>query len=360
MTKISSILIFTLLILTSCIKEDELKRPFVTYNPVEINDGWQISSPEAEHVDPAVLTKIYKDFHEDEEIWQVRSLLVFRNGKLIAESYTKDPDDIHTPRAIWSATKQVIGLLTGIALEKDLIKSLNDPIGNYLPQTEQYENKKSIAVSHLLTMTSGIDYSNDGLPGQTDDILRQIPDKITDFILGRPLAETPGEVVSYKDCDPQLVSAIIQQQAGKSTYLWAKEVLFDPLEINYLMWDEYKDGTTLGGFGILTTPRELSKFGQCVLDSGMWNGKTVVSKEWIKEMTTVRIEELYDFQFGYLWWKDPGRNMTFMSGHGGQYVCILPAKQLVVVITSEPNTQGDFQFGKEGFSWIDRIEEAAY
>ena len=63
------------------------------------------------------LTEIYKDFHADENIWQVRSLLVFRNGKLVAESYTKDDNDITTPRAIWSATKQVVGLLTGIALE---------------------------------------------------------------------------------------------------------------------------------------------------------------------------------------------------------------------------------------------------
>ena len=204
-------------------------------------------------------------------------------------------------------------------------------------------------------MRSGISYINDGLEGQTDDILRQLPEKITDFILGRPLANPPGEIVQYKDCDPQLVSSIIQENCGKSTVEWASEVLFEKLEITNLNWKNYIDGVTLGGFGILTTPRELAKFGQCVLDSGEWKGTTVVTKDWIKQMTTVRIPDIYGYQFCYLWWKDENRGMTYMSGHGGQYVCIIPAKNLIVVMTAEVNTQGDFQFGKEAFGWVDRI-----
>ena len=357
--KHSFIFILFTFILSSCLKEEELKRPFESYIPKQINDGWKISDPAAENINPASLTEIYKDFHADENIWQVRSLLVFRNGKLVAESYTKDDNDITTPRAIWSATKQVIGLLTGIAIEKQIIRSINDPISDYLIETDEYVDKKAITIEDLLTMRSGILYSNDGLEGQTDDILRQLPEKITDFILSRPLKDTPGEKVQYKDCDPQLVSSIIQTNCGKSTSHWASEVLFEKLEIKNLLWDNYKDGITLGGFGILTTPRELAKFGQCVLDSGMWKGIPVVNKDWIKLMTTVRIQDIYGYQFGYLWWKDESRGMTFMSGHGGQYVCILPAKNLIVVMTSEVNTQGDFQFGKEAFEWVDRITEIA-
>jgi CubicO group peptidase (beta-lactamase class C family) len=353
--KSTGILLFSLLLITSCLKEEELKKPFKSYVPREINDGWEVSTPAAEGIDPAVLTEIYEDFHADDNIWQVRSLLVFRNGKLVAESYTKDENDITTPRAIWSATKQVVGLLTGIALEQQLITSVDDPISNYLTETDKYQDKKEITIEQLLTMRSGISYSNDGLDGQTDDILRQLPDKITGFILGLPQTNAPGEEARYKDCDPQLVSSVIQSSCGKSTAEWAKEVLFDKLEIENLFWHNYKDGLTLGGFGILTTPREMAKFGQCVLDSGMWKGTAVVTKEWIRQMTTVRVQDIYDYQFCYLWWKDEGRGMTFMSGHGGQYVCILPSKNLIVVMTAEPNTQGEFQFGKEAFDWVDRI-----
>lgn len=352
-----NLFLFLLLLFSSCLKEEELKKPFVSYVPEQINDGWQISSPAAEGVDPVSLNEIYKRFHDDESIWQVRSLLVFRNGKLIAESYTKDENDITTPRAIWSCTKQVVGLLTGIAIEKHLIQSINDPISDYLPETGLNPDKKNIQIRHLLTMRSGISYSNDGLAGQTADLLRQLPDRITDYILQIPLGNAPGEKFQYKDGDPQLISSIIQEKCGQSTANWAKEVLFDPLEIENLEWTGYKDGVTFGGFGILTTPREMAKFGQLVLDSGMWKGSEVVKKEWIKEITTVREENVYSNQFGFLWWIDRSREMIFMSGHGGQYVCIIPSKKLIVVMTAEVNTQGDFQFGREGFEWVDRIRE---
>lgn len=355
--KTKYLLLLIIPLLSSCLQEDELKKPFVSYTPFELHDGWILSSPEIEGINSQQLKEIYSEFHANQDIWQARSLLVFRNGKLVAESYTKDDTDQTTPRAMWSCTKQVVGLLTGIALENKLINSVNDSIGRYLPETTDYPDKRKITIEQLLTMKSGIDYSNDGLKGQSDDILRQLPDNITDFILGRTLANNPGEKAFYKDCDPQLVACILQQTSGMKTREWAKEVLFTPLEIKNMEWMDYKDGTTLGGFGIMSTPREMAKFGQLVLDSGMWKGNTIVNKNWIKEMTTVRVEDMYSNQFCYLWWKDESRKMTYMHGHGGQYVCIIPDKKLVVVMTAEVNTQDDFQFGKEAFDWVDKIVE---
>lgn len=357
-TYLSILVALAAILLTSCLKEDELKKEFVSFTPQLLEDGWELSTPSAEKLNNDKLTGIYRDFHGDEDIWQVRSLLVFRNGRLISESYTKDDRDRTSPRAIWSCTKQVVGLLTGIAIEKQLIGSVEDPIGDYLKETNAHPDKKNIQIRHLLTMRSGISYSNDGLSGQTDDILRQLPDQINGFILGQPLKYQPGEHFQYKDCDPQLLASIIQQQAGKSTGEWAEEVLLGPLEIENLIWENYRDGVSLGGFGILTTPREMAKFGQLVLDKGVWKGSRVVSEEWINEMTTIREEDVYDAQFGYLWWIDRDREMIFMSGHGGQYVCIVPDKNLIVVMTAEVNTQGDFQFGREAFKWVDRIVDA--
>lgn len=354
--QISALLI--LFLLFSCLKEDELKNPFVSYTPLDIGDGWQVSEPEIQGINPEQLTEIYKEFHSDENIWQVRSLLVFKNGKLVAESYTKDPNDKYTPRAIWSCTKQVIGLLTGIAIDKQLILDVNEPIDKYIPNA-QNTDKANITIEHLLTMKSGICYSNDGLSGQTDDILRELPDNVTDFILSRPLAYLPGEKAVYKDCDPQLISSVLQGATGKSTFDWASEVLLQPLQIQFFDWMKYKDGTTFGGFGIMTTPREMAKFGQLVLDSGMWNNQQIVGKEWIEEITTPR-EELYNYQFGYLWWIDTERNIVNMSGHGGQYVFILPDKNMLIVFTSEVNTQGDFQFTRDkAIQWVDKINSIA-
>jgi CubicO group peptidase (beta-lactamase class C family) len=359
MKKFACFLLLVLLF-TSCLKEDDLKKPFKSFTPRQMNDGWELSTPAEENIDNDALTAIYRDFHANADTWQVRSLLVFRNGKLVAESYTKDDNDITTPRAIWSCTKQVIGLLTGIAIEKQMIHSVNDPISFYLTEVSRYPDKKNIRIEDLLTMRSGISYSNDGLSGQTADLLRQLPDRSTEFILGRPQQYSPGVYADYKDCDPHLLSAIIQSQCGKTTAEWAKEVLFDKLEIKNLYWDTYKDGISPGGWGILTTPRELAKFGQCVLDSGQWKGQPIVSKEWIKQMTTVQIPDMYGYQFCYLWWRDTSRGMIFTWGHGGQYVCIIPEKRLMVVMTAEVNTQDDFQFKNGAFNWVDRIAKIAY
>jgi CubicO group peptidase (beta-lactamase class C family) len=342
--------------LTSCLREDDFKKEFVTYRPVELNDGWAIADPASENIDPIALEQIYTDFHADDRLWQVRSLLVFRNGKLVAESYTKDESDRETPRAIWSQTKQVLSLLTGIAIDKGIIGGVDDSIAEYLPEMEDHPDKQAITIEHLLTMKSGISYSNDGIPGQTDDILMQLPDNITDFILSRPLADTPGEVSRYKDGDPQLLAACIENRCGKPLTQWATENLFHQLNIENLKWNKYRDSTTLGGFGILSTPREMAKFGQLVLDGGYWKGASIVSKAWIDKMTTERIADMYGFQFGYLWWIDKSRNVLMMNGHGGQYVVVVPDKKMMVVFTAEVNTQGDFQFRSQ-MEWVDRILE---
>lgn len=348
-----------LLLLSSCLKDDAMKNSFVSYTPTDIGDGWLLSNPESEGIDLVQLKEIYKEFHSDENIWQVRSLLVFKNGKLVAESYTKDTNDRYNPRAIWSCTKQVVGILTGIAIDRQLISDVNEPISKYIPDAKDTD-KANITIEHLLTMKSGISYSNDGLSGQTDDILRQLPDKVTNFILSRPLAYQPGEKAVYKDCDPQLVSSVLQGASGKSASEWAVEVLLQPLQIQYFDWMNYKDGTTFGGFGIMTTPREMAKFGQLVLDGGKWNNHQIVSNEWIRDMTKPR-EEIYSYQFGYLWWSDSERNMVYMSGHGGQFVFVLPDKKMLIVMTSEVNTQGDFQFTRNrAIQWVDKINSISH
>ncbi len=347
-------------LLVSCLPEDALKTSFASYRPAAMNDGWAISTPSAEAIDSTTLSEIYRQFHSDATLWQVRSLLVFRNGNLVAESYTKDPADATTPRAVWSCTKQVVSLLTGIAIDKKLI-TLQDSISKFLPEASNHADKRGITLRHLLTMRSGIDFQNGGLSGQTQALLRQIPDNSVEFILARPLEAAPGQKFRYTDGSPHLVSAMLQRATGKPLRDWAREVLFSKLSISRLNWTEYRDGVTLGGFGILSTPRELAKFGQLVLNGGKWRGEQLVSKQWIEEMTTETSDVAgYSAQFGYCWWLYKSRSLWAMDGHGGQYVFVAPKKNMVIVMTAEVNTQDDFQFlNTEALRWVDKILNAA-
>jgi CubicO group peptidase (beta-lactamase class C family) len=348
---------FFSIILTSCLREDPLKLPFLSFTPANLGDGWEIATPEEVGIDSDALKEVFRYVHKDNNHWQIRSLLVFRNNKLVAESYMKDRNDQTNLHPIWSNTKQVIGILTGMAIDRNLI-SLEDRISDFFPNAPS--DKREITIEDLLLMKSGINYDNDGYFGGDALKAREALSNTLDYIFGLGL-HAPIGTYRYKNSDPHLLSAIIQEVVGKTTRDWAQEVLFDKIGITRLEWRTYRrDGITLGGFGILTTPREMGKIGQLVLNNGMWNGEQIVSKDWIDEMTTPRIPpnvtRTTDIAFGYQWWIEIERNIIFMWGRGGQFVFINKDKNLIVVMTGETNTAGDHNFSVfQALSIYDRI-----
>lgn len=336
-------------LLPACLKEEALKLPFTTYAPAVLSDGWAVATPEEAGMDGAALTRIYRDFHERSDLWQVRSLLVFRHGRLVAESYTKDTADRTRPTAVWSCTKQVMALLTGMALEQGLLTDTMDAIAAYMPEAvAAHPDKAAIRLRDLLTMRSGIGFENGGLHGGSNQLLKQIPANSLDFVLGLPLRHTPGTAFHYSDGDPQILSAVLQAQTGQSVRDWAREVLFEPLGMRHYDWIVYRDGLTMGAFGISATPREMARFGQLVLDGGVWRGQALVPSDWIGTMTSPKVSAretaYHGLSFGYYWWVDEARGTVFMNGQGGQFVFVKPDAGLVVVMTAEPNTQGTHQF----------------
>ena len=335
---------------------------FGSFNPVHI--GHLII---ANHIlNETELQKIYEYYHESKDLWQVRSLLVFRNNKLVAETYTKNPAEITTQYVpIWSCTKQIMGILTGIAIEQGVIDDIDDPIQKYLPaEIARHPDKGAITLRNLLMMESGIAFENGGFYGESNQLLLQNPSNSLDYILGLSTPYAPGEHFYYKDGDPHLISAILQRQTGKTTKDWAKEVLFSKTGFQNYDWIVYKDGITMGAFGILTTPREMARIGHVALNKGFWNGQQIVNSEWIEEMTTTKIPvgKVNGFggsSFGYLWWIEESRGMVFMGGHGGQHVFVKPSKNLVIVTTAD-KTDDYEKFGfyiDKAFDIFDRIDK---
>ena len=336
--------VFLILLAVSCLKDDDLNLPFSSMEPRALNDGLEISTPSKENIDSNALQDIYRGIYSNEDLWSLRSLLVFRNGKLVAETYLKDESDLINRHLVWSCTKQVIGILAGIAFEQGNLQNLDDPIDDYFDsELENHQDKSQITLRQLLTMRSGIAYENDDVGGQTDKLLRQKPDNSVDFILSLPLNAAPGDEFYYKDGDPHLFSAILQKTIGRPTDEWADDQLFSKIGIQNINWVRYRDGITLGGFGIETTPREMAKFGLLVQNKGTMNGNEVVSEAWISEMVSSQtyIDEEYDM--GFYWWIHKPTGYYYMAGHGGQYVIIDPSKDLMVVMTAFPNTQGKYQ-----------------
>ena len=325
---------------TACLKEDPMKQPYTGFDPVDINDGWELSTPSGEHLDSIALDQIYKDLYANDDYWMTKSLLVFRNGKLVAEDYLKDDEDRTKIDAVWSCTKQINSIITGIAIDQGYIGDVTDLVSEYLPEyIAKYPDKSAITLENLLMMGSGVAFDN----GTQSDVFREHKtDNSLDYVLGLDLNFEPGNGYNYNDGDPQVVSGIVQAAAGKPLDVYGKEVLFDPLGITNYKWDRYSDGVTLGAFGILTCAREMAKVGQCVLDSGRYNGQQIIPPDWWKEMLSVKVPNADgDRSFGYYWWGVPSKGYWFMWGHGGQFAFLVPSKRLMIVITSLSQVDDD-------------------
>jgi len=321
------------LLLLGCLKEDDLKKEYVGFQPTEIGDGWKLGSSAQNKVDSLALNGVYRSVYENEDTWPLRSLLVFRNGELIAESYFKNESDRSKPQAIWACTKQVMAVLTGILFDENKI-FMTDRIGQFLDKyLADNRDKKDILIKDLLTMRSGIGFHNEE---HTDVFRKKETSSSVDFVLDLEMEAKSGSRFNYNDGDAQLMSAVIQEITYLNTDEFARDKLFDKIGLKNYEWRRYPDGITLGGFGILTTPREIAKVGQLVLNKGLWDSTQIVSEKWLDEMLSEqsKVPDYGQLSFGYYWWLNPSKNYQFMWGDGGQYVFLIPDKNAMVVMTS--------------------------
>lgn len=327
---------FALALLAACLPEDKLKVP-LNMEPVQQNDGWQISTPEAEGFDAAKLQKAYKLVFSEDEYHTAYSLLVIRNGKLVAEGYTYDLEDIDRLNNIKSATKSVTSLLTGIALEEGYLRAVTQSISELIPAyVAPGSAKADITLAHLLTMTSGLRWDNDE---ETAELMIDRPGDSLAFAVDQPLDFAPGAKFHYSDGQPHILGAILQEVTGKSLEQYADEKLFVPLGITDYLWEQHRDGVNYGAYGIYLRPRDLAKIGQLALNGGAWKGQQLVSPGWITEATQVHANQ-NEGPYGYYWWIRPDFGGFMAAGHGGQFAYVIPAKNLLIVMTANPYTDG--------------------
>jgi CubicO group peptidase (beta-lactamase class C family) len=281
----------------------------------------------------------------NEKMINIHSVLIIRHGYLVTEAYF-DPFDKDTKQAIYSCTKSVLSALYGIAMKEGYIKDVKQKAFDFLKDEwplNASELRKSITIEHLLTMTSGIKS-----PSVYQVAIQAHP---MNYILGMPLIYNPGEGFEYNGGTAHLLAGIFKQATGVNPLEYAKVKLFTPLGINRVDWDADSKGVSLGSTGILFTPVEMSKFGYLYLRNGVWNGKQIVPKEWIKTSTKKYVDTSTMIAtdevdgYGYLWWMNSFGGYA-AHGFGGQYIFVVPNSDLVVVFTSGLSNN-DFSIPKQ-------------
>ena len=279
-----------------------------------------------------------------EEYENMNGMLVVQKGNVIFGKYYNGygPDDAFH---IASVTKTIISALIGICIDKGYIKSVDQRVIEFFP--EYNVNSSEITVRHLLTMTAPHPFVDWQEPLEELCMQRDW----VQYTLNR--IGQGGEIGAFKysSAGAHILSAIITNATGKNAREFANEYLFQPLGMreipNYNMkafgfddlfgkdvkgWVHDPNGISTGGWGLTLTVRDMAKFAQMYLNEGIHNGKQILSKSWIKEST-----EMNQNQYGYLWWlrEEDGIFSYCAMGDGGNVICCIPKKDLVVVIASE-------------------------
>ena len=138
------------------------------------------------------------------------------------------------------------------------------------------------------------------------------------------------------------MSKAIEVKTGKSLREYAKEKLFEPLNIQDWKWENAKDGTTFGAFSLYLKPRDFAKVGQLLLQNGMWENEQLIDSNYLSVATSHLTTSENNYPYGYYFWLDKNNQGFYAHGHGGQVLLIVPSKNLVLLYTAWPYSSGDF------------------
>jgi CubicO group peptidase (beta-lactamase class C family) len=271
---------------------------------------------------------------------RISTFILYQTDRLLLEYYGKGRS-FEKPINIKSASKSVLNALTGIALQRGHLKTLDTPIAAFLPEYfstfAKQDARRGITVRHLVSMSSGLPSTsiyNYGAWVSSRDWVA--------YALNGELASPPGERMTYSTGDTHLLAAVLTQATGTPLRAYAQKQLFDPLGVEIGGWDRDPQGNYFGGNNLALSPKALLAFGRLYLDGGVFNGTRVLSQDWIRESWTPRFfNSSYNSRHdsGYLWWhtKFAGRSTWFAWGYGGQFVFVVPELGAVVVFTGNPD-----------------------
>jgi CubicO group peptidase (beta-lactamase class C family) len=273
------------------------------------------------------------------------SCLIRQRGELFFEYY-KDPSMADAIAKINSCTKSVLSALVCIAMDRGLLPDAQTPILEFYPQIalDTQTSKQAITLHHLLTMTSGMDWTEFG--GQNSFPRMTRTSNWVNYVLDQPLSDVPGARFEYNSGNSQLLSALLVQATGMPTAQFAEAHLFGPLGIDDYTWECDPQGVHTGGFGLWLRPTDMLKFGQLYLQQGKWGDTQLISQERVTRSTQPAIPAAAPRRgwYGWHWWTDSyceeenaTNSFAYFNayGYGGQCIYVIPSLETVVVLTNQ-------------------------
>jgi CubicO group peptidase (beta-lactamase class C family) len=260
----------------------------------------------------------------------------------------------------FSAAKSFVSTLVGIAIDEGRIGSVEDPVTDYLPElTMRDPDFRKITLRHLLTMSSGIRYKEGGFPGFGDDTYTYYGVDLRDVALNRTqIEQPPGLAWHYNNYHPLLLGLVLERTTETSVSDFMATRVWKPLGAEAdASWnlDSERSGFEKMESGFNARAVDYARFGQLFLHNGEWNGRRIVSEDWVRAATRAgpAADPASYHQYRYFWWIDVERPERFYAlGKYGQYIYVAPDADAVIVRLGR-------DWGVENTTWLATLRDVA-
>jgi CubicO group peptidase (beta-lactamase class C family) len=261
------------------------------------------------------------------------AFLIIKNDTIQYEKYFKGYDEQSIVPS-FSMAKSVTSILIGCAIDEGLIKSVDEPMTNYVPELAQ-EGFDKVTIKHLLQMTSGIKFNESYVNPFGDAASFYYGINLRKAIRRMKLKTEPGTKFEYVSGNTQLLGLVLERALkGKTITAYLQEKLWTPMGMEYdASWsiDRKNNGLEKTFCCLNARARDFAKIGRLYKNKGNWNGKQLVSEAWVEASTKLETTEGSASYYQYQWWL-PTPNEDFMAeGILGQFVYVHPAKDLIIV-----------------------------
>jgi len=273
------------------------------------------------------------------EKYNTVAFLVIQNDSIVYEEYWDEHKEYSISNS-FSASKSVIGLLIGAAIQDGYIKNINQNVCEFLPEFNT-KSKKNISIKHLLTMSSGLNWEESYANPFSMTTQAYYGDNINKLVLNLDSIEPPGKNFKYLSGNTQLLSIIIKNATNQNIAEYAQKKLWEPLGATHdALWStDKKDGTEKAYCCLNSTARDFARIGKLILDTGIVNNHHIIPHDYIMEsispatfLRDPNSGEKVDF-YGYQWWITTFKNQKIPYARGiyGQYIFVLPKQNAIIV-----------------------------
>lgn len=287
--------------------------------------------------------------------------VIIKDNKLLFEKYWAEFNESSTTNS-FSMAKSITSLLAGIALSERKIESIFDPVSKYLPAFAEGE-KANITVKDILTMSSGLDWSESSGNPLSDNAQAYYGSDLRSHIEGLDVAEPSGKEFKYLSGNTQVLGYIVEAAMDTSLADLAYDRIWSKIGAETeALWNLDREGGDEKSFCCFyASARDFARIGQLILNQGMWNNERIINNDYLKLMVRPsglphhRIKGM-QAPYGYQWWYDQyqGMDVHYARGVFGQYIIVIPAKQLVVVRTGrERDPVNERDHPADLYAWID-------